>query len=313
MKRSKKKKFNFLKLIVIIAIIVVIFLLIKNVRLKKSENNENNETQEIQPENVTDNNVAEDTQKEGKKTIDFLANVTAPKYFKSEKNIKIPVIIYHAFGEVPRSDPNYGLFSNEERFEDNVKTLLDAGYTFINLEEVYQYNNGELALPEKVCVITMDDGWEGCYTQAFNVLKKYNVPATIFIINYYVGASGYFSWDQMKEMFDSGLVKIHIHGLWHSDCTTLSKEKLISDYTTAHAEIEDRLGEKIQKIMAYPAGAHNENTVKWLKEAGFEVQVLTKYGTVNKSRTLDMTDIGRVRGELATGKELLSAIENAGV
>ena len=63
--------------------------------------------------------------------------------------------------------------------------------------------------------------------------------------------------------------------------------------------------------MAYPAGSHNENTVKWLKEIGFEVQVLTKYGTVNKSKTLNMTDIGRIRGELASGTQLLNTINVA--
>ena len=94
------------------------------------------------------------------------------------------------------------------------------------MEEIYEYNKGNLALPEKVCVITMDDGWKGCYTEAFPVLKKYNVPATIFIINYYIGGDEYLNWDETKEMFDSGLVKIHIHGLWHNDCTTLSKEQL---------------------------------------------------------------------------------------
>ena len=159
----------------------------------------------------------------------------------------------------------------------------------------------------------MDDGWSGCYTEAFGVLKKYNVPATIFIINNYVGGDAYITWEQAKEMFDSGLVKIHTHGLYHNDCTTLSKESLIEEYDSAHKQIEHVMGEDVQRIMAYPSGAHNANTIKWLKEIGYEIQVLTKYGTVNKSRTLDMTDIGRIRGELATGKQLLNTINAAGV
>lgn len=312
MKKNKRDNNNFFSKIIILIALIMFVLLIKELTSKKASSTndlELNETLNVtEEENTVPNEEKNNTEKN---KIDFLSNVTAPRYFKGQKNIKIPVIIYHAFGEVPKDDHNYGLYSNEARFEDNVKTLLDAGYTFINLEEVYKYNNGELALPEKVCVITMDDGWIGCYTQAFNVLKKYNVPATIFIINYFVGAPDYFSWDQMKEMFDSGLVKIHIHGLWHSNCTELSKEELISDYTTAHSEIEAHLGQKIQKIMAYPGGFHNDDTIKWLKEAGFEIQVLTNYGTVNRSDTLDMTGISRIRGELATGKQLLNAIENS--
>ena len=69
------------------------------------------------------------------------------------------------------------------------------------------------------------------------------------------------------------------------------------------------MGESIQKIMAYPAGKSSKDTIKWLKEIGFEIQVQTKYGTVNKSRNLDLTDLGRIRGERATGKEILNAIK----
>lgn len=305
--------------IVLLLMITAIVSTIKNkqkVEAKMQNELEKNAVAEKQiEENGVSENLIDDqgTAENEHKEIDFLANVKEPKYYKNEKNIKIPVIIYHAFGEVPKSDANYSLFSTEERFDDNVKTLLDAGYTFINLEEVYKYNNGELALPEKVCVITMDDGWAGCYTEAYKVLKKYNVPATIFIVNYFMNANGYLTWDQAKEMFDSGLVKIHIHGLWHNDCTTLSESTLKEQYNTAHEEIENKMGASIQRIMAYPAGSHNDNTIKWLKEIGYDVQVLTKYGTVNKSRTLDMTDIGRIRGEMATGRQLLNVITAAGV
>ena len=311
MKKKNNKSNNFIFIIAILIIFCILLILMKNATKNQVPSaSEKNGTQNIlNEENEVQNEVTEEQTRS--KKIDFLANVTEQKYYKNEKNIKIPVIIYHAFGEVPKSDNNYGLYSTAERFEDNIKTLLDAGYTFVNLEEIDEYNKGNLALPEKVCVITMDDGWKGCYTEAFPVLKKYNVPATIFIINYYMGGNEYLTWDEAKEMFDSGLVKIHIHGLWHNDCTTLSKEDLIAQYNTAQDEIESVMGEKIQRIMAYPAGSHNENTIKWLKEIGFEVQVLTKYGTVNKSKTLSMTDIGRIRGELATGKQLLNAINSA--
>lgn len=246
-----------------------------------------------------------------KEKINFLENVKDPVYKKNEKNIKIPIIIYHAFETPEPSNDTYQLFSTQARFEENVTTLLNDGYTFITLEDLYKYNKGEVALPEKVCIITMDDGWLGCYTEAYPVLQKYHVPATIFIVSNLIEAGGYFSWEQAKEMYDSGLVKLHIHGKSHIEYSSVSKEKLVSDFTTAHEELEEKMGEKIQKIMAYPSGKCSENSKKWLKEAGFEIQVLTKYGTVNKSRTLDLTDLGRIRGERASGTQLLSIIKNA--
>lgn len=238
-------------------------------------------------------------------------DINIKTYKIGEKEIKIPILIYHAFQTpVPENDI-YKLFSTEERFDENIKTLLDNGYTFITLEDLYKYKNGKIGLPEKNIIITMDDGWKGCYTEAFNVLKKYNVPATIFIVEELVGTNGYFTWDEAKEMYKTGLVKIHVHGRKHIDYSKVNKETLIADYNHTHNKIEEVLGEKIQKIMAYPAGASSATSIKYLKEAGFEIQVQTKYGTVNKSSNLDLTNLGRIRGEQATGKGILKSINNS--
>ena len=112
-------------------------------------------------------------------------------------------------------------------------------------------------------------------------------------------------------MYDTGLVKIHCHGYKHSAYNTDTKETVVSDFTKSHQEIEEHLGESIRKIMAYPAGESSSNTIKWLKEIGFEIQVQTRYGTVETTKTLDLTNIGRIRAERATGKQLLSRINAA--
>lgn len=310
--KMKNKKIFLIVIFIIIAIIVGIIpgIILATENNKKDMKNVINISFENETQNVI---ITEIEDEEEIKKVDFLANVTVPMYKKSEKNIKIPIIIYHAFATIEPKNDIYKLYSTGARFEENISTMLGDGYTFITFEELYKYNKGELALPEKVCIITMDDGNIGCYTEAFPILQKYNVPATIFVINDCVGTDNYFSWEQAKEMYDTGLVKLNIHGKSHIDYSNVSKEKLISDYTTAHAELEEKMGEKILKAMAYPSGRCSEKTKAWLKEAGFEVQVLTKYGTVNKSRSLNLTDLGRIRGEQATGSQLLKTIKNASI
>lgn len=308
-------KSKFIRSVSILAIIIIFFmsiLIFKFVNTSK----QNKEVKEAS----SSNNVKLDEsigQEEKEESIDLnhlkddqasFGNIDIQTYKIGEKNIKNPILIYHAFQTpVPKNDV-YKLFSTEERFEENIKTLLDDGYTFITLEDLYKYKNGKIGLPEKNIVITMDDGWKGCYTEAFNVLKKYNVPATIFIVENLVGTDGYFTWDEAKEMYDTGLVKIHVHGRKHIDYSNVNKNILVSDYNHTHNKIEEVLGDKVQKIMAYPAGASSTSSIKYLKEAGFEIQVQTKYGTVNKSSNLDLTNLGRIRGEQATGKTILKAI-----
>ena len=270
---------------------------------KVEENEEDTESEENKIDEKIDlNNLSDDQASFGK--------INVPTYKIKEKELKIPILIYHAFQTPVPDNDVYKLFSTEARFEDNVKTLLEDGYTFITLEDLYKYKNGSIGLPEKNIAITMDDGWMGCYTEAFNVLKKYNVPATIFIVEDLVGTDNYFSWEQAKEMYDTGLVKIHIHGRKHIDYSKVKKETLVADYNHTQKKIEEVLENKIQKIMAYPAGSSSTNSIKWLKEAGFEIQVQTKYGTVNKSSTLDLTNLGRIRAEQASGNKILNTIKN---
>ena len=325
-----KRKINYRKLIptLLVIIVVVIGIIVsfkgnKTILSKEEDESQKEDISETQNNRETsEEEGGEETNDEENNDVDknhlsdtesSFGTLDVPVYKIGEKDIKIPIIIYHAFSTpIPESDP-YKLFSSRERFDENVTTLLEAGYTFITLDDIYKYNEGKIALPEKNVAITMDDGWYGNYTDAFPVLKEHNIPATIFVVEELIGTEGYFSWDQAKEMYDTGLVKIHSHGQKHIDYSKLSKEALIAGIEHSQEAIEKALGEKVSKIFAYPSGAYTENSVNWLKEAGYHVQVLTKYGTVNKSASLDLTALGRIRGEQATGASLLKTIENASV
>lgn len=308
------------KVFVIFLIFIIVFCGIHLIGKEKAKNNveiEEDITNKAEENNVIiEEQIEENTEHEIEK-IDLnnlsddeasFGKLDEPVYKIGEKNLKLPILIYHGFSTpLPEGDV-YKLMCTKDNFEGQITTLKDAGFTFITLEDLYKYKKGYIGLPEKTVAITMDDGWLGNYTEAFDIIKKYNVPATIFIVENLVGTEGYFSWEQAKEMYDSGLVKIHVHGRKHISATGYSKEKLIEDYNHTHELIEEKLGAKVQKIMAYPAGDSSADTIKWLKEAGFEVQVQTKYGTVNKSNSLDLTGLGRVRAERASGSSILKTI-----
>jgi peptidoglycan/xylan/chitin deacetylase (PgdA/CDA1 family) len=318
MKRTKKRKKNNAKrrnLIIILIIVIILAILI----IVQNNGNSKEDVAEIQDENSSnvEEVVEENTEESKAEHLNNLADDEAsfgdldvPTYKKGEKDIKIPLLIYHGFcTPLPEVD-TYKLMCSMDIFEDQITTLKDAGYTFLTLEDIYKYNNGTIGLPEKNVTITMDDGWEGNYTEAFDLIKKYEVPANIFIVENLVGTEGYFSWEQAKEMYDTCLVKIHVHGKQHVSATGYTKEQLINSYNSAHSAIEEHLGTSVQKIMAYPAGDYSDNTIEWLKEAGFEMQVQTKYGTVNKSSSLDLTGLGRIRAERASGASILKTIES---
>ena len=323
--KRKKNKINYTKVFVILLILIIIFcgirLILNNEKTKNDiESEEKVSNQNEESDAVIDEQIEKKPEEKVEEKPDLnklsddeasFGNLDEPVYKIGEKNLKLPILIYHGFSTpLPEGDV-YKLMCTKDNFEGQITTLKDAGFTFITLEDLYKYKKGYIGLPEKTVAITMDDGWLGNYTEAFDIIKKHNVPATIFIVENLVGTEGYFTWEQAKEMYDSGLVKIHVHGRKHISATGYSKEKLIEDYNHTHELIEEKLNAKIQKIMAYPAGDSSADTIKWLKEAGFEVQVQTKYGTVNKSNSLDLTGLGRIRAERASGSSILKTINAA--
>ena len=105
-----------------------------------------------------------------------------------------------------------GMFVTTASFERQIAFLRDR-YEIVFLEELVEKalkgeNVGEL------CAITFDDGWRDNFTEAFPVLEKYRVPATIFLASGFVGTDRMFWPEEIcyylnrnvvdKTSFDNG-------------------------------------------------------------------------------------------------------------
>lgn len=73
---------------------------------------------------------------------------------------------------------NFHVVNNSAWFE-KVVLLLKSKYTLVDLSFLENYKNNEKK--KSFCHITFDDGDETFYSVAFPILKKYDVPATIFV------------------------------------------------------------------------------------------------------------------------------------
>ena len=106
----------------------------------------------------------------------------------------------------------YGHDQKREPFEQLVAWLVKKGYRFITPEELFQYVSGKKALDEKLVWLSFDDGWKSNYDNVFPVLKKYNIPATVFVATKGI-ADGYYWFTRAFQNRDSSLYN-EVGDLW---------------------------------------------------------------------------------------------------
>lgn len=131
-----------------------------------------------------------------------------------------PVLLYTSVVSCDNGDMRF--CTTIEKFEYDMNTMFSQGYTPISLHEAYKCSIGDASWPSKPFCVIFEGGYKNNYTLVFPLLKKLNMPVSIFISTDLVGLDKYkgikdfcphFSWMEAKEMRDSGLVDIY--PLWH--------------------------------------------------------------------------------------------------
>lgn len=238
--------------------------------------------------------------------------------YEYEKNkrldVKIPVLLYHNFvSNVPDKDPdNFNYINTPQSFEENIKTILENGYTIISMKELNDANDFKFNLPSKPILITFDDGYYSNYEYIYPILKKYNVKASIFVVTDKVGKEidgiKYLGWNECLEMQESGFVEIYSHSKRHLFYDKLSVRKIRDDVVESYKIIENELGNKDLKVFAYPYGAYTNETVRTLKNNGIDMQVYDI--GMNNFKDFNKNYIKRINIPCEmTGKEIIEEIE----
>lgn len=200
--------------------------------------------------------------------------------YKLEK-AKVPVLMYHSITD----DMKYIEYSinavSPKDFEQQLKKINELEMQtlfFEDLEEMHKYN--------KPIILTFDDGFEDFYYNAFPLIKKYNVKATLFMIVGYINCPNYCTLEQLREMRDSGLVKIESHTMSHPKLTLLNNEDLKDQINRSSDLLNEYLGKEINSI-CYPYGLYNKNVDSVVKqkykyaitmnEGLYDLNIYTKY------------------------------------
>lgn len=237
-------------------------------------------------------------------------------YYQRTKrpDIKIPILLYHDFVKVvPDNLFDYNYINTKESFEENIKVLLENGYTFMSFKELNDAYNKKIELPRKPILLTFDDGYYSNYKDIYPILKKYNIKSSIFIVTDNMGkkvnGKKYLSWEQCKVMQDSDLVEIFSHSKRHVFYDRLPVRTLNDDVKDSYEIIEKHLGKKDLKVFAYPYGAYTKGSVFVLKRNGIDMQVYDI--GINNFKDFNKNYIKRINIPCEmTGKEIVEEINN---
>ncbi len=143
-------------------------------------------------------------------------------------------------------------------------------------------------------MLTFDDGYYNNYCYAYPLLEEYNMKAVISIIGKYTDmyseidennpAYSHITWEQAREMVESGLVEIQNHS-YDSHTTDKGRngtKKMKGESEAAYAgymqsdigrlqdEIEQNLGYR-PLVFAYPFGSVSEASYDILEGMGFKM------------------------------------------
>lgn len=213
-------------------------------------------------------------------------------YYIGEKNLQIPIFVYHNIVKNEEEVEFEYMQTTVKKFEEQMTGLLKIGYKPISYEDLVQYKRGEKEISKWSFLVTFDDGYTGVYENALPIAKKYNIPMTMFEIDDTVGIDGYCTWNQMKEMKDSGLFSIYSHGYTHIEYDKETPERLVELTNMSYENIVTNLeDENILKVFTYPYGLCTEEHIEALEREGF-IQNLTD-NKVNQSDKLDLSRLHR--------------------
>lgn len=205
--------------------------------------------------------------------------------------VDLPIIMYHSILKDPALTGTYVL--PPDQLEADLKYIKQAGYTPVLMKDIIAYAEDEhTTLPAKPILITFDDGYYNNYVYVYPMMKKYDMKCVISIVGKFTDIIepgehqsanySHCSWEQLKEMSDSGLVEIqnHTYNMHTIDAHRAGARKCSGETVEQYRSVLQADVGKLQELLAsrigaapttfvYPFGKYSEESEPLLKEMGF--------------------------------------------
>lgn len=205
------------------------------------------------------------------------------------QGIQLPILMYHHVLKEPSRLNKYTISPQELR--GDLQYLRDNGYKSISMSDLIAHTKGE-PLPEKPVMITFDDGYESFYEYVFPLLKEFECKAVFSVVGTYADQYtatpdhhirySHCTWEQLKQMHDSGLVEIqnHSYNLHTNDQGRQGIKRKPGESEAQYSKMLSADLEKVQQLclqnigaapttFTYPFGYISPESLDIIKGLGF--------------------------------------------
>jgi|ERR1700722_4559603 peptidoglycan/xylan/chitin deacetylase (PgdA/CDA1 family) len=190
--------------------------------------------------------------------------------------------MYHRVEALPPTPgylPNYVF---PEQFDQQLAALVAWGYTSITLEQWVEIRAGRGRAPKRPIAITFDDGYRSIYENAWPMLRRRSMTATVFLIAGCIGETNRLETNELQdpllnkaeiaEMKEEG-ISFGSHTLTHRPLTGLPQAEALEELVRSRTALETLLSRPVTTI-AYPYNKHNRRIRALARLAGYHAAVL---------------------------------------
>lgn len=249
-------------------------------------------------------------------SIVLFASFDAVNVLSVQNSKSLPIVMYHQLTNNKSKSGKYVL--TVENFENDLKYLKENGYESVTINQLLDYSDGKVSLPDKPIMITFDDGCETLYAYALPLLEKYGFKAVGFVIGALADeysengdhnlSYSYLNWTDIKSLCEGCVIDIqsHTYNLHKNSESRSGLKKKKSETFEQYSEFltEDTVKMKMKMwehtgkepvAIAYPFGSFSKETEKILKLNGIKIAFTCeeKVNIIKKSESEWLFRLGR--------------------
>ena len=187
--------------------------------------------------------------------------------------------MYHRFEE--NKYPSTNIRIND--FKEHINLIKKDGIKFINPSNFEnELNNNK---KERKVLITIDDGYQSFYDNAWPILKKDEIPFILFVSTREVGKRGYMSWENIREIEKYDFVEIGNHSHTHDYLIDFENQEIENDLKKSISIFKNEIG-KNSAFFSYPFGEYSSSLKNIVIELGFKYAFGQHSGVVDYTKNL---------------------------